>query len=533
LTRLIYTARSFADNGTFTRYQGGFMSFPQQDVYWLNTLAFVQSHMHPQDVLLVPAEFTEKLPYAFDYSYSHPAQEKRFQWLVIHKGRIPEINIAFLREFIEKSAPVFANEVFVVFSKYSLPKVKANSAHLVALYKKLERVKRTNGLYWFSKIARIFHSSHPTEQACSSSNLAPYDKLEQTTAPVEISKLEDAECLHHHIDYQGRVITNIKRTNDQHQPDLNFLNERLLFTADAVRLNIKSLGYEYARGLREKLILPENLSPQKIGLKSKACQQRDIECSWFLYWCQQLQTPVVYHRKLWEFCYILQALYEHECLTPGRKGLGFGCGEEPLPSLLAAYDIAITATDLDPGESAAQGWIATNQNMSSLEKIWHPGLCPRDLFDKNVSLQYVNMNAIPDHLEGKYDFCWSACALEHLGSIKNGLQFIENTLKTLVPGGLSIHTTEFNYLEDEETIDNYGTVLFRKRDFEELAARLTAANHEVAVLDFSVGSDFLDRFIDLPPYDSKIYAHTQDAHLKLLIDGFASTSFGIIIRKSR
>jgi len=500
-------ACSFAENGMSTRYEGGFMSFPQQDVYWLNTLAFIESHMHPEDILLAPAEFTEKLNHAFDYSYSYSTQEKRFQWLVIHKGRIPEINTSFLREFIGKSAPVFANEVFVVFSGYSLPKVQVDSVHLVALQKKLEGLKKTSNFYWFSKaiknITQIFRSYPPTV------------------------------FLHYHADYQDKLLANVKRTNDQHQPDLNFLNERLLFAAAAVRLNIKNLGYEYARSLRDKLIIPENLSPQKIGLKSKACQQCDIECAWFLYWCQQLHTPVVYHRKLWEFCYILQALYEHDCLTPGRKGLGFGCGEEPLPSLLAAYDIAITATDLDPGESAAQGWIETNQNMTSLEKIWHPGLCTRELFDKNVSLQYINMNAIPDHLEGKYNFCWSACALEHLGSIKNGLQFIENSLKTLVPGGISIHTTEFNYVEDEETIDNYGTVLFRKRDFEELFARLTAANHEVAVLDFNVGSDFLDRFIDLPPYNSKIYAHTQDAHLKLLIDGFASTSFGIIIRKSR
>jgi hypothetical protein len=72
-------ARSFADNGIATYYQGGFMSFPQQDVYWLNTLAFIASHMHPEDTLLVPAEFTEKLTHAFDYSYSYRAQEKRFQ----------------------------------------------------------------------------------------------------------------------------------------------------------------------------------------------------------------------------------------------------------------------------------------------------------------------------------------------------------------------------------------------------------------------------------------------------------------------
>ncbi|HEY1247725.1 MAG TPA: hypothetical protein VGE97_01935 [Nitrososphaera sp.] len=436
-----------------------------------------------------------------------------------------------------KSAPVFANEVFVVFSKCSLPKVKVDSVHLVALHKKLGGIKKLNSFYHFSKtiksITQILRSSCPTIRARLRGSLAPGNELEQTTSSRGSSKVGSVACLHQQVDYQGKLRTNIKRTNDQHQPDLNFLNERLLFAADAVRLNIKNLGYEYARSLRDKLIVPENLSPQKIGLKSKACQQRDVECAWFLYWCQQLHTPVVYHRKLWEFCYILQALYEHDCLTPGHKGLGFGCGEEPLPSLLAAYDIGITATDLDPGESAAQGWIATNQNMTSLEKIWHPGLCTRELFDKNVSLQYVDMNAIPDHLKGKYDFCWSACALEHLGSIKNGLQFIESSLQTLVPGGLSIHTTEFNYLEDEETIDNYGTVLFRRRDFEELYTGLTAAKHEVAVLDFNVGSDFLDRFIDLPPYDSKIYAHTQDAHLKLLIDGFASTSFGLIIRKSR
>ena len=32
------------------------MPFPQQDVYWLNTLAFIESHRHPEDILLVPEE---------------------------------------------------------------------------------------------------------------------------------------------------------------------------------------------------------------------------------------------------------------------------------------------------------------------------------------------------------------------------------------------------------------------------------------------------------------------------------------------
>ena len=68
--------------------------------------------------------------------------------------------------------------------------------------------------------------------------------------------------------------------------------------------------------------------------------------------------------------------------------------------------------------------------------------------------------------------------------------------------------------------------MFRKQDFEVIFSRLTAAGHQVAPLDFNVGSGVLDRFVDFPPYGG------EDAHLKLLVDNFASTSFGIIVRKA-
>lgn len=293
-----------------------------------------------------------------------------------------------------------------------------------------------------------------------------------------------------------------------------------------LRSNIKNLGYEYARSLLRNLEIPDNLLPIKVELESKACQQQDIESAWFAYWCQQMKVPVVYHRKMWEFCYILQVMYDHDLLKPKLRGLGFGCGEEPLPSLLAAYDIEITATDLDPQKSASKGWVETNQSMSSVNKIWLPELCSQELFKKNVSLRYVDMNYIPEDLENQYDFCWSACALEHLGSIDNGLRFIEKSLDTLVQGGVCIHTTELNYLQEENTIDNEGTVLFRKQDFIKLAQKLTAKGHQVAPLNFDIGSGFLDQFIDIPPYQE-----VQDAHLKLLVGDFATTSFGIIIKK--
>ncbi|HLP89109.1 MAG TPA: class I SAM-dependent methyltransferase [Nostocaceae cyanobacterium] len=481
------------------------MSFPVTDILWLNTLEFIQTNLQLEANIIAPVEFSEKLKKVYDYSFSSSFNPEQVQWLIVHKGLISEINNDFLEEFTKIASPVFANEVFVIFSQSNLPQINSESIHLKVLWKQLNMVK----------------------QGKFKNNLKQKIKLLLQTL---INLLKFINKGYKQEKFIGKPSI---ETKDNSRSQLNIETKKLIFESDTLILNIKTFGYEYARSLRDKLTTPDNLSPQKVNLKSKACQQQDIESDWFLYWCQQLKTPAIYHRKLWEFCYILQALYEYDLLTPGRKGLGFGCGEEPLPSLIASYDIAITATDLDPTASAAQDWIETNQSMSSLDKIWHPDLCTKDLFYKNVNLEYVDMNAIPSKLEEKYDFCWSACALEHLGSIKNGLQFIENSLNTLVPGGVCVHTTELNYLEEEKTLDNWITVLFRKRDFVELAQKLSAAGHEVAVLDFNIGSGVLDRFIDLPPYDSKIHQQGQEAHLKLLIDGFASTSFGIIVKKAQ
>ena len=134
------------------------------------------------------------------------------------------------------------------------------------------------------------------------------------------------------------------------------------------------------------------------------------------------------------------------------------------------------------------------------------------------------MNAISSDLES-FDFCWSACAFEHLGSIELGLQFVENSLATLRPGGWAIHTTELNVASNSDTIDNETTVLFRRRDFEMLARRLSALGHVVAPFDFGMGSQPMERYIDVPPY-------RQEPHLVLALKGYATTSFGLIVQKA-
>ena len=327
----------------------------------------------------------------------------------------------------------------------------------------------------------------------------------------------------------------LRPTDEVSRPNTHALRVALR-DIEALKLNVKSFGYELAARLHEIAPPRDVKSPPTVQLPSKASTQADIESDWVAYWAAQLKTGVVYHRKLWELCYVLQAIHQHGYMIPQAKGLGFGCGEEALPSYLAARGVEVTVTDLPPEDARVKGWTETGEYTASLEKAFHSNLIDRASFDRKVTLRYVDMANIPNDLRD-YDFCWSICALEHLGSIASGLDFIENSLETLKPGGLAVHTTEFNFFNDRETIDNWVTVLFQRKHFQQIAERLRAQGHSVAELDFDVGNQILDKFIDIPPYLNQLPDSIRDswspsAHLKLVCDGFVITCFGLIIRKA-
>ncbi len=313
------------------------------------------------------------------------------------------------------------------------------------------------------------------------------------------------------------------------QPQMSYFNERLRSFEFAV-LNIKQLGYEFGRQLAETNLQNRAITAAPdTELRSSLCTQADVESDWFVFWCQEMKSAPVYHRKLWELAYICQALWSTRKLATGMSGLGFGCGREVLPSVFAKYGARVLATDLEPSRPEAAQWGATNQLSESVESVRHRKICPDDGLLANIQFRYADMNDIPRDLDGGFDFCWSSCALEHLGSIDKGVRFIEQSLKTLKPGGVAVHTTEFN-LQDGDTIDNWSTVLFQKRHLTELAERLTASGHKVAPLDFSPGTQILDGFVDIPPWGhDALPLAAASAHLKLGNDGLPCTSVGLIV----
>jgi 2-polyprenyl-3-methyl-5-hydroxy-6-metoxy-1,4-benzoquinol methylase len=274
---------------------------------------------------------------------------------------------------------------------------------------------------------------------------------------------------------------------------------------------------------------PEHITPSRdslnFPLRSLLCTQAFIESSIYARWCQEFRQPPVYHRKHWEFVYICQALQEHGMLGAGKRGLGFGCGQEPLGSLFARLGCRLTLTDMAHEQAADQGWVDTNQHAVALNGIWYKSLCDRDTFFQQAEFQTVDMNDIPSNLRD-YDFCWSSCALEHLGSIEQGLNFIKNAMACLKPGGVAVHTTEYNVMSNKSTIDHTATVLFRRRDLDRLQEELRSLGHHMQPLHLDPGSAVLDQYVDMPPYRS-------DRHLKLALGRFVATSVGVIIQKAR
>jgi SAM-dependent methyltransferase len=229
------------------------------------------------------------------------------------------------------------------------------------------------------------------------------------------------------------------------------------------------------------------------------------------------------HRKLWEFAYVTRQLAQAGALAPGNTGLCFGAGEEPLPALLARRGCHIVATDA-PLEIVAGSWVESSQHAASIDKLIKPDILDAETFRERVSFESCDMNRIPDHLTG-FDFCWSACCLEHLGSLQHGMDFVVNSIeKTLKPGGVAVHTTELNLSSDDDTLETEGLSLYRRRDLQGLIEELRRRGHEVAPLVLDPGTTAIDYYVDLPPF-------SQDPHIKLQLDRFVTTSVGLLARK--
>lgn len=289
---------------------------------------------------------------------------------------------------------------------------------------------------------------------------------------------------------------------------------------------------EFPRRHPELFLPAPAAQTEGVGLVSQVCRFATLDSQAFRGWLQRLQIPWQVHRKPWELAYICQALSERGLLVPGTRGLGFAVGAEKLPAFLASLGCRITATDLASDDDRNRAWAETGQWVGTRDALNAERLCPDAEFRERVEFRPVDMNHVPDDLRG-YDFTWSTCSFEHCGNLELGLQFLERQMECLKPGGVAVHTTEFNLSSNDDTVAEGSYVIYRLRDIEAVCTRLRSQGHHVEPIDIDPGSSDLDTFIDPPPY----YASAQEPggrvkHLRLCLNGHASTSIGLIIRKA-
>jgi len=239
-----------------------------------------------------------------------------------------------------------------------------------------------------------------------------------------------------------------------------------------------------------------------------------------------MKETLRYHRKQWEFVYTLQALESYNMLREGARGIGFGVGIEPLPAVMAKRGCLVLATEINIEKPNKNGWVKGSSLEDEMRDLNRRGICEPSVFRSRVSYRDVDMNQIPADLQD-FDFVWSCCSLEHVGSMKLSLEFIMNSLRCLKPGGVAVHTTEYNTSSNILTVKNASTVFFRKRDIIEIARTILSAGHDIR-LNLHKGLGKIDKHIDFPP-------HSEDNHLKLFVTKkgmmLVATSIGLIIRK--
>jgi len=283
-------------------------------------------------------------------------------------------------------------------------------------------------------------------------------------------------------------------------------------------------------GIRHEILSP---SARALGLPAISHSLRvhaaDFREEWLTLAAAQLchpQPPPV-HRKLWEHAVVLhvyRTLQAARQLPVRPRVLGFGVGQEPLPSWFAAHGASVLATDKAAGTSNP-GWAATGQHASSVADLPRLSYVSPEEMAAAVSFCAIDMADLPSSLlHGERDMIWSCGSSEHIGGVETSLAFFARAMAALRPGGVAVHTTEYEYSHAPglPVLDTPDLVLFRDEHLSDLADRLFAQGDTLLPLDAAPGDEPADLYVDRPPY-------THNPHLCVEVcGGRLTTSIALI-----
>ncbi|GMR25066.1 MAG: hypothetical protein BMS9Abin39_0342 [Ignavibacteria bacterium] len=243
----------------------------------------------------------------------------------------------------------------------------------------------------------------------------------------------------------------------------------------------------------------------------------------------ELKEPPRFHRKQWEFAMIFLALKKLGCLNDNMTGLSLGGGNERVLYSIAQHINKLTVTDLYDEETT---WDCAKTNDPD-EYI--KASKPFDVDDSKIKALRMDMRYL--HFEDNtFDFCYSSCAFEHIGTFDDFVQHLDEVYRVLKENGVYVFTTELqigsNTIEDPHNYvfsPSYLNDIFRKIKLTpKLDPNIYITNHEVNKpipsniknLCYSSEGSFSDEILNNYP------------HIFLLRGKYPFTSIQFVFRKS-
>lgn len=173
----------------------------------------------------------------------------------------------------------------------------------------------------------------------------------------------------------------------------------------------------------------------------------------------ELREPVRLHRKQWEFAMIFLALQKLGLLSDDKTGLSVGGGNERVLYSVARNVKKLFVTDLYSDETV---WdCARTGDPDDFIKAHKPF----EVDDSKIKALRMDMRNL-DFEDNTFDFCYSSCAIEHIGTCEDFIQHFNEVNRCLKEGGYYVFTTEFHF--GNETIENPNNYIFSPEYLEKM-----------------------------------------------------------------
>lgn len=234
------------------------------------------------------------------------------------------------------------------------------------------------------------------------------------------------------------------------------------------------------------------------------------------------------HRKQWEFAQIFRTLQTLGFLRADARGLSMGGGVERLLYALARRVGHLTVTDLYESKSVWEG--ARTDDPDQFVKA----AAPFPIDPSRVSARHMDMRAL-EFVDRAFDFCYSSCAMEHIGTYDDFLMHLREVRRVLKDDGVYVLTTEFHYGDDAITVPN--NYYFSSGYLAELVGAVSL--EAFGGIDGSLWPHALNS--PLPSNLGDLCAHSTEGiagrllesapHVQLLTGGLPFTSLNVVLTK--